>query len=410
MQTPLSKGLLLSMTVVTVIWTVHDAAGQALLVERLAGGTDLVVVSQPLADATTVAWPEVSDDGTVAIQTLVSGRLTLAADVEAALTSTADTPAPAVVVAVGGASPREISSLVGRVLGGRRPVALPHSEVEPFAEGGVDRHLGPPGSDARLRLELPMPPVNDWRRSSAEVLWELVPGLMPSSVPALESRVEGDRGILDGQIDAELAEMHVSEIRLTLARFAADPNLEESAVDAARERLEVRRRAALEEHPDAARRILDRWRAGGEPAVREALFGVEGVTLDSVRSTARDWLPIHPGRVRLTLPPRVFNPRFAVGPELLRLSNDLSAAVLERATVPMTVVCLRPILVPDLDGEITATVLARVARELRAGDDRPGWIRLRNTPPLLEIAGPAGSFGELLEQLARARDAVAADD
>jgi hypothetical protein len=51
-----------------------------------------------------------------------------------------------------------------------------------------------------------------------------------------------------------------------------------------------------------------------------------------------------------------------------------------------------------------------VARELRAGDDRPGWIRLRNTPPLLEIAGPAGSFGELLEQLARARDAVAADD
>ncbi len=409
MQVSRIKGFLLSIAVaLTAMSGAGDATGQALLVERLPGGTALVVVSQPLADATTVVWP-VADGDEVGSEVVISGRLTLNADLEAGLGVVADAPAPAVVVAVGGASPAELTPLVTRILGDRRPVAGPRLEVEPVREGGLDRQLGPPGSGAWLGLTVPLPAAGDPRRSSVEVLWELVPSLLPSSVPALQSRVDGDRAILEGRVDAELAELHVREIRLALARFGSDPALEEGDVAEARARQEVRRHAALEEHPEAAEWILERWRFGGEAAVRDALFGLRGVTLASVRSAAAEWLPNHPGHARVTLPPRVFNPRFAVGPESLRLANDVSAAVLERRAATLSVVCLRPVLVPDLDGALTATVLARVARELRASERRPGWIRVRPAPPLLEVAAPADGFGELLEQLSRAWAAVAAD-
>jgi len=66
-------------------------------------------------------------------------------------------------------------------------------------------------------------------------------------------------------------------------------------------------------------------------------------------------------------------------------------------------------MVPDLDGEVTATVLARLARELRSADSRPGFVRVRTDPPLIEVAGPADGFGELLEQLTTAYVAVASD-
>ena len=412
-QTPVLKGVLRCATVVvaTVGWT-GPVNAQALLVEQLPGGAHLVVVNQPLADATTVVWPGSVEDQNGRGE-LIGGRLTLMADLEAALASTDDsanpTSAPSVVVAVGGASAEELSSLLSRILGGREAPAHERTRAPALVEGGLDRRLGAPGSDAVLRLEVAMPAPGDWRRSSVEVLWDLIPRLVSDRLPFLASRLDGEVGVLEGPVDAERAELDLSELRLQLARFAADPNLTADDVAEARRRLQVRRHAMLEEHPEAAHHVLDRWAAGGESAVREYIFGIQGVTLESVRDAAAEWLPLHPGRAQLILPPRVYNPRFAVGPTTHRLANDLTAAVLERSGAPLAVICLRPVMVPDLDGEVTATILARLARELRSAQSRPGYVRVRSRPPLIEVAGPSDGFGELMEQLTTAYDVVVAD-
>lgn len=399
---------------VSILAGVGFVHAQALLVEELPGGTHLVLVNQPLADATSIVWPLPAGEETASLGEIIAGRLTLAADVEVALGQVEGDedpePVPPVVVAVGGVSAEELSSLLERVLGGRASYAVAAPDDQVPLDGGLDRRLGAPGSDAFLRLVVAMPPPGDWRRSSVEVLWDLVPKLVSDSVPHLQSRVEAQTAVLEGRIDAELAEVTVSDLRLSLARFAADPALTADDVAEARSRLRVRRHAELEEHPEAAQAVLGRWLAGGEEAVREYVFGIQGVTVESVRSAASAWLPTHPGRAQLMLPPRVFNPRFAVGPEILHLDNDLSAAVLERSGAPLAVVCLRPVMVPDLDGQVTATVLARLARELRAADSRPGVVRVRTTPPLIELAGPPDGFGELMEQLTTAYDAVTGDD
>lgn len=408
------KGLLRCVAVVlTATATSGFVNAQALLVEQLPGGTHLVVVNQPLADATTVVWPAPSDENPARSVELIGGRLTLMADLEAALASTDDPenpePAPPVIVAVGGASAEELSSLFARILGDRIPFDSGTPPPPSLIEGGLDRRLGAPGSDAVLRLEVLMPAPGDRRRSSVEVLWDLVPKLISENVPFLQSRLEGRTGILEGRIDADRAELEVSELRLQLARFAADPNLAADDVEHARRRLQVRRHAVLEAHPEAAHLVLEQWRSGGESAVREYVFGIQGVTLPSVRDAAAEWLPYHPGRAQLILPPRVYNPRFAVGPETHRLANDLTAAVLERSGAPLAVICLRPVMVPDLDGEVTATILARLARELRSADSRPGFVRVRSNPPLIELAGPSDGFGELMEQLGSAYLAVISD-
>jgi hypothetical protein len=397
--------------VAAIGWT-GSVIAQALLVEQLPGGSQLVVVNQPLADATTVVWPGSDKDESGRVE-LIGGRLTLMADLEAALASPDElgepVPAPPVVVAVGGASAEELSAVLSRVLGDREVSRLETARVPALVEGGLDRRLGAPGSDAVLRLEVAMPAPGDWRRSSVEVLWDLIPGLLSDSLPFLTSRLDGETGILEGPVDAERAELDVSDLRLQLARFAADPNLTADDVAEARRRLQVRRHATLEEHPEAAHHVLDRWVAGGESAVREYVFGIQGVTLESVRDAAAEWLPFHPGRAQLILPPRVYNPRFAVGPTTHRLTNDLTAAVLERGGAPLAVICLRPVMVPDLDGEVTATILARLARELRSAQSRPGYVRVRSRPPLIELAGPSDGFGELMEQLTAAYETVVAD-
>lgn len=413
-QTFLLKGVLGFATVVfTAAFWIGEARAQALLVEGLPGGTQLVLVNQPLADATTLVWPGVSDDQEAAIGRLTVGRLTIAADIEVALGADeiegTTTPVPPVIVAVGGASADELSSILERVLGDRPAAPAVRSEPTVLVEGGLDRRLGAPGSEALLRFELPLPPPGDARRSSVEVLWDLVPQLLSETIPILQSRIEGDLGVLDGRVDAELAEVSISDLRLQLARIASDPDLQADDVAEARRRLQVRRYAVLEEHPEAAEKVLERWRSGGEEAVREFVFGIQAVTLKSVLTAAAEWLPTHPGHAQLILPPRVFNPRFAVGPQIHQLGNDLTAAILERASAPLSVVVLRPVMVPDLDGEVTATVLARVARELRSAASRPGFVRVRTNPPLIEVAGPADGFGELMEQLTSAYVAVASD-
>lgn len=412
-QTALLKGVLgCAAAVLTVALGAGDARAQALLVERLPGGTRLVLVNQPLADATTLAWPEISVDG-LSVGRLTTGQLTLAAEVEAVFKQTEDEElarlAPPVIVAVGGVSAVELYALLERVIGDRPPAPVVRPVTTALVEGGLDRRLGAPGSDAMLRLEILLPPLGDRRRSSMEVLWDLMPLLLADVVPGLQSRVEGPLGILEGRVDADNAEQTVGELRLELARFASDPSLQGDDVAEARRRLQVRRYAVLEEHPEGAERVLESWLTGGEDAVRELVFGIQSVTLASVRDAAAGWLPLHPGRALLILPPRVFNPRFAAGPQIERLDNDLTAAILERAGAPLTVVCLRPVLVPDLDGEVTAVVLARLARELRSAQNRPGFVRVRTTPPLIEVAGPADGFGELMEQLTNAYLAVVAD-
>ena len=68
-------------TAIALLLRAAPAAGQALHSERFAGGCELVFVTQPLAGATTVAWPQ-ADGGTHAI---TLGQLNLVPDVESAL-------------------------------------------------------------------------------------------------------------------------------------------------------------------------------------------------------------------------------------------------------------------------------------------------------------------------------------
>jgi hypothetical protein len=379
------------------------AAAQALHVERVGPSTEFLLVSQPLSEATTVAWP--LPDG--AVFSMTSGGMTLAADLEAALQTLEG--APPVVVAVGGAQAGDLRPVLELGLGQEQ---LQTSRAQELAriEGGVDRRLGAPGSEALLRLEVLLPPVDDWRRSTVEVLWELLPELLATDLPGLTSRVDGDLGRLEARVNPEFVELELRKLRLTLAQVSEDVRLDEALVESSRQRLQVRRQAQLGIHPEGARNLAELWLAGGVPAVREYLFGIEGVTLEGIRNSARQWLPLHPGHAVLMLPPRVFNPRFAPGPEQLQLANDVVAAVLERPGAGLSAVCLQPVVVPDVDGSLTGTVLSRLAAELRASEGAPGWVRVREQPPLLELAAPADGFAELLEVLQRALPRIAGDD
>jgi hypothetical protein len=84
---------------------------------------------------------------------------------------------------------------------------------------------------------------------------------------------------------------------------------------------------------------------------------------------------------------------------MLQLESGLAAAVLERSGASLATLCLRPVVVPDLDDELAATVLARVARELRELEHRPGWVRVDTSPPQILLAAPTEQFSELNEVL-----------
>ena len=92
-----------------------SAAAQALYVDHLDSGVELLVVAQPLADATTVVWPStVEGDGTPVVVT--SGGLTLVANLEAALGEEKALASPPVIVAVGGVSVSDLRTLLDRLL------------------------------------------------------------------------------------------------------------------------------------------------------------------------------------------------------------------------------------------------------------------------------------------------------
>ena len=391
-----------------VLGVTSPIAAQALYVDRLENGVELLVVAQPLADATTVVWPSsVAGDGTPVAVT--SGSLTLVANLEAALGDDEAAASPPVIVAVGGASVSDLRRLFDRVLANRPVVSTQSLPEDPLVEGRLERRLGVAGSDAQIRLEVSLPEPHDPTRSSTEVLWDLLPEILADGLAGVRSRVDGNWGLLEARIDSASADMSVSQLRLGLARIAENPALQDGPVDAATRRLRVRRQASLEEHPQSAKLILDLWLQGGVGAVREFLFGVDGVTTGTVRGAASTWLPQHPGNVVVTLPPRSFNPRFASPPAMLQLESGLTAAVLERSGAPLATLCMRPVVVPDLDDEIAATVLARVARELRELEQRPGWVRVDSRPPQILLAAPTDQFSELVEVL-RAALAQAEED
>ena len=394
------------LAVAAALGGVTPVSAQALHSERLANGTVLLVVAEPLSDATTVVWP-VAGGGAPSVVT--SGDMTLISDLEAALTRQADAAAPPVVVAAGGAPLAEIRGVLERTLAGR-PLALPVPPVSELVdEARMERRLGAPGSEAEIRLRVNLPPPADPTRTSAEVLWDILPEVLTGDLAGLRSRVDGNLGYLEARVDAERADLALRQLRLGLARITEDPRLRDEDVAAAARRLTVQRRAFLEKHPEAALHLLALWSEGGIAAVREYLFAAEGVTLSGVREAARGWLPQHPGSVVVILPPQALNPRFASPPQIEQLESGLTAAILERPGAPLSVFCLRPVVIPDLDDEMAATILTRIARELRAGAERPGWIEVGSTPPRLEMAAPADRFAELAEALRAATDKVADD-
>jgi len=384
------------------------AAGQALDVATLANGTELVHVSLPLSEATSVAWPVPAAGAGPRVASVAAGALTLVADLEAVLSVDQDWPAPAVVVAIGGGSSSELRALLGRLLS-TAPVDPPEVTAAAMVEGRIERRLGSAGSEALLRLEVSLPPPESWQRSPVEVLWEMLPEVVGDELPGVRSSVEGDRGVLEARVDPDLAEVELDRLRLALARIGSQPALDADRVEAFRRRLGVRRRALLESHPEAAELLVRLWLRGGAAAVREYLFGLGGVTAHEVSRAASQWLPQHPGLALLRLPPRVFSPRFAPAPRRVQLDNDLAAAVLERPGSALSAVCLRPVLSPDVDGGVTATVLARLASELRSLAVAPGWVRVRSDPAMLELAAPIDGFAEMCEALQVALGRVAED-
>lgn len=384
-----------------------QAASQTLHATRLANGSELIVVGVGLADATTAAWPEPATPE-AGPRVVTAGELTFVGELEAALAAAAGDP-PAVIIVAGAALPGVVRGAVERALGGAAPTALPPVASRVLEEGRTERRLGPPGSDAELRLEVALPPPGDPQRTPVEVLWELMPELLDLDLAGLRTRIDGDRGLLEARVDAAAVDLTLSRLRLGLARVAEEPRLQDAMVEAAARRLTVRRRAVLEEHPGGALQLLALWRAGGAAAAREFLFAGDGVTGATVRDAAHRWLPRHPGAALVILPPQVFNPRFATPPQVLTLDSGLTAAILERDAAALAVVCLRPVVVPDLDHGAAAAVLTRIAQGLRAGAERPGWVGVRTSPPQIELAGAPEQFAELLEALRSATLRVAED-
>lgn len=388
-------------------WLAPPLQAQTLHLERLGNGTELVLIGQPLADATTVVWPGLAADGGRP-QMVVGGALTLIADLEAAMGGLA--AAPPVVVAVGTAPTLELRGALERLAPEGPPSMPSRPPLRLVDEGRIERRLGPPGSDVEIRLEVNLPPSADALRSPVEVLWDILPEALSTELAGLRTRVDGGIGVLEARARAADAEMSLRRLRLGLAAIAGNPSLQPAMIEAAAERLVVRRRAALERHPEAALGILELWLEGGAAAVREFLFGGDGVTVARVQEAARAWLPQHPGAAVVVLPPHAINPRFASPPKVLQLESGLTAAVLERPGSQLATACLRPVVVPDLDDDAAAAILTRVAAELRGLAERPGSVEVRTAPSRLELAASPEAFAEMLESLRRALAAVAADE
>lgn len=378
------------------------AVAQALTVQRI-GPTVVTAVTMPLAELTAACWPVRGAE----VACVSGGRVGFLAALEGAAAELES--APPVVMVVGASSSGDaVGPLRARLQG------LPAEGIEATAAAGVrdgwlNRRLGRPGQPAQLRLEVALPPAEHRLRSAAEVLWTLIPDGLDESFEGLDWSLDREVAALQLRLDPDLADVELRRLRLALARMGSDPDLTADAVAGAAQRLRIRRVVFLENSREAAAFLVGRWLAAGEEGVREYLFGAEGVSLNDVRVAAREWLATHPGEAELTLPPRVFNPRFAPGPQVTILDNNLSMAVLERPGAVLSALVLRPVLLSDLTGEAASQVLSRLAVVIRSQTNPPGGVRVALHPPRLELVGPADGFAGLVESLQRALDDLEGD-
>ncbi|MCD4750031.1 MAG: hypothetical protein K8R59_11720 [Thermoanaerobaculales bacterium] len=381
-----------------------DASAQALAVETLEGGTEVILVTEPLAEASAACWPRANE--VLEAHCVMGSELVFLGELEKEIV---EGDAPPVVVVVGGVGRSALIDLLRRTLRDRLLSPLDERRTNAFEEGGQERRLGTLGAPSTLRLEVPLPPPESAQRSAIEVLWHLLPRYFRVEHPGLRSGIVGDVGHVETSVDPELADVTLRKLRLSLARLAGDPALIGSEVENEARRLRIGRQAELERVEPATRQLLDLWRRGGADAVRHHLFGPDGVTVLSVREAARGWLPSHPGHAVLVLPPRVFRPRFAPGPLEVRLDNDLAVAVLERPTASLSALVMRPVLLSGLAGDVEAVILARVAAALRTQETRPPFIKVEVHPPRLELATSSDDFASLTEALQEALEVVAND-
>lgn len=381
---------------------------QALRILTLPGGTVVVEVAEPEASATTVAWPVEGGEGQPEQAFVTAGELTLVADLENRL-GTGDETAPPVIVGVGRPLSRELVAAATRSLAGRPRGGFPSPAGPLLVEGGLERRLGRPGAEANLRLHVPLPGADDPRRPSLDVLAELIPSLVEREVGRVGVRREPGGFVLERVLAPEAGALTLNKLRIALARLAAAPEIDPAEVERVASRLQVARHAVLGRHPEGAAKLLAVWRDGGVDGIRTYLFALSGVTVESVRAAARGWLPDHPGAAVLLVPPRALNPRFAGGPRREVLANSLSTAVLERPAAPLSALCLRPVVVPDVDGEVVATVLTRLAARIRSTAFAPGWVRVETAPARLEMAASVDEFAELCEALAGGLRSVLGD-
>ncbi|RLE28046.1 MAG: hypothetical protein DRJ65_00905 [Acidobacteria bacterium] len=385
--------------------TMVDA--QALTVRSLKGGTEVVLVTQTLAEMSAGCWPVLTENREWQGHCVVGSDLTFTAALEAELGELEE--APSVLIIVGGSGRREAIDLAESVLTGKVTGAMPSRLDRSLEEGGQERRLGQPGGPSILRLEVQFPPVDDADRTAVEVLWTLLPRHLIKVSSGLRTRIEGDVGTLELSVDGDLGGHELRSLRLGLAQVSGDPSLEAEAVERVAKRLRIARSAKLEAVERAGLELLDLWRRGGSDGVRQYLFGPDGVTLERVRQAAGQWLPRHPGHAVFVLPPRHFRPRFAPGPQTSSMSNDLSAAILARPSAQLSTLVLRPVLLSNLTGDAEAAVLTRLATALRRSDNRPAYIAVEGNPPRLEMAAQTGDFPGLCEALQSSMADISSD-
>jgi len=402
---------LLEPVVVALFCSMVSMAGpvgaQALNVATLDNGAEIVMVTQTLAEVSAGCWPALAENGRWEPQCVVGSDLTFSSVLER--TWGDSEAAPPVLVIVGGADVGETVDRFEALVAGRSPDKPPIAAAVDLDEGGQERRMGARGSPSMLRLELSLPSAEDPERTSVEVLWNVLPRVLEEGFPGIRSGIEDDLGFLEFSSDSDVGDLDIEKLRLALAQLAGTPVLEEELVVTEARRLRIERVARLENVERSSRDLLDLWVRGGVDAVRNHLFGAAGVTIETVRRAAWEWLPQHPGHAVLVLPPRHFSPRFAPGPETSRMSNDLTATILERTSAHLATLVLRPILLFDLGGDAEAVVLARLATVLRRLEIRPPYIAVETDPPRLELASEQGGFPGLCEALQRAVEEVSAD-
>lgn len=404
---PRGRRLILAGLVVSIGLVAGTATSQALTVRSLEGGTEVVLVTQTLAEMSAACWPVLGESSEWERRCVIGSDLTFTAELEAALGHLDE--APPVLIIVGGSGRREAIDRAARVLKGKNSGGTPHRPESDLTEGGQERRLGQPGGPSILRLQVQLPPVDDPDRTAVEVLWTLLPRHLVEVNSGVRSRLDGDIGSLEISVDGDLGDLELRGLRLALAQVAGAPSLESEAVEGEARRLRIARSAKLELVEKAGLELLDLWIRGGSDGIRQYLFGPDGVTLSRVREAAGKWLPRHPGHAVFVMPPRQFRPRFAPGPVMGRLSNDVSGAILARPSAQLATLVLRPVLLADLTGDAEAVVLTRVATALRRSENRPAYIAVETRPPRLELAAQAGDFPNLCEALQVALAGVAND-